>query len=150
MSPLVKCSLVLLVILIFALAAEYPGRYLDFDKPGGMYFCASHHDCGDSTGTIVCDTLCPTSRYTYCAWDLQEWDCFARMPFNLEIINASVQCSKYPYGNWVKIDSCRLSYNVTTTTRHSWMQTTYAAEFWFLAPTVLSGLAYLTLLWGRS
>ncbi len=134
---------VIMGILVSFLSANYLDRYLNLDKPGGMYFCNNYYGCSSFTGTIVCESLCPTSRYTYCTWDLKEWDCFARMEFGLEITNATVLCSKYPYGNWVQVDSCRLSYDVTPNIKHSWLETTSVVEFWGVTSTFFGASTFL-------
>jgi len=100
-----------------------------------------------SVGYYHCKSdLCPTQGLINCVWNTESLECDADLPMNLEISNPKMTCQK-PYGNWVTVHTCELTYDVKPRTRSiSW----YARNrSWILASSLI-GLPLPISIWVAS
>jgi hypothetical protein len=126
------------LVSIFALAmyALYDWRteytnYINLASNASVYFCNNGpQDCTYPYGQILCpESLCPISNYAYCKWNTSDWNCYASLRFDLEIVNANVECTRNPYGDWVEITSCTLKYEVGPKTQGVWFPPSLFVDF---------------------
>jgi len=78
--------------------------------------------------------LCPTQSLIECVWNKESLNCDADLPMNLEISNPKMTCQK-PFGNWIIVHTCELTYDVKPRTRQiSWYTKNRS---WILASSLI-------------